>query len=120
MILSSFLFRTEDSRGFVEHGQEVAHGMVRLDGMAERHIDDHRVDVAAAITATSQVPRVDEVTHDALRRPLGNPDRFGDVTRPDRRVAINADEDMSVVTQEGPVTPAALRHPFDVTHVTHA
>ena len=108
MILSSFLFRTEDSRGFVEHGQEVAHGMVRLDGMA------------AAITATSQVPRVDEVTHDALRRPLGNPDRFGDVTRPDRRVAINADEDMSVVTQEGPVTPAALRHPFDVTHVTHA
>jgi len=117
MTSSSFLYCAEDPRGFIEHGQEVPHRVVGLNGVPERHVDDHRVDVASTVTPTGEVPGVHQVAHDGLGRTLGDAHRSGDVTRANGWVSIDADEHVRVVAQEGPVAPPALRSPFDVTHV---
>jgi len=48
------------------------------------------------------VALLDEVGHDPLRGPLGDAHAVGDVADPDARVAVDAQERLRVVREEGP------------------
>jgi hypothetical protein len=50
-------------------------------------------------------PRFDQIRQDPLRRPLGDPDLFGDVSQPDVRVTGDAKQYLSVVGKKPPVAP---------------
>ncbi|MEH3055355.1 MAG: hypothetical protein PGN13_15355 [Patulibacter minatonensis] len=61
------------------------------------------------LTLAIEVVGLDEVGHDPLRRALGDPDALGDVAHADVGIAGDADDDVRVVGQEGP-----LRHAFSL------
>ena len=102
--------------GVLEHLEEVSHRVVRLDGVTEWGIDDDRVIVAPALALAGQVASVDEIRHDGLGRPLGDPHLGGDVSSADRRVSIDAHEHVGVVAQEGPLTSTALLRLLAIRH----
>jgi hypothetical protein len=70
----------------------VAHVPVFVDAIA----------VAAAVARALDVSRFDEVGEDALRGSLGDPDLFGDVSKPDVWGAGDAEEHLRVVGEEAP------------------
>ena len=73
----------------------VAHVPVLVDAVA----------VAATVALALDESRVDEVGEDALRGALGDPDLFGDVSKPDVWRAGDAEEHLRVVGEEAPGLP---------------
>ena len=70
----------------------VAHVPVFVDAVA----------VAATVARALDVSRLDEVGEDPLCGSLGDPDLFGDVSKPDVWGAGDAEEHLSVVGEEAP------------------
>lgn len=91
---------------------ELADGEPRLQLVAEVRVADDGVPVPPADLRLAQVAPVDQVAHDLLDRPLGDPDGVGDVAHPGVPVAAQGDEHVPVVGQEG---PPAGHHPRQAT-----
>ena len=73
----------------------VAHVPVFVDAVA----------VAATVARALDVSGLDEVGEDALCGSLGDPDLFGDVSKPDVWGAGDAEEHLGVVGEEAPGLP---------------
>jgi hypothetical protein len=63
------------------------------------------VDVAAPHAASAQIALIDEVGHDALDGPLGDPHLLRHVAQPNLGVPGDSQQDEPVVRDEGPWAP---------------
>jgi hypothetical protein len=76
--------------------------MFGLGGMSHRCLSVDQVVVAAADAAAVDDFRLNEVCHDPLGRPFGDPDPFSDVPEPDVAVLGDAEKNLCVVREERP------------------
>ena len=110
MSCESLIISEGEGARSIEHGEEVAHRVLRFDGVPEWSVDLDGVEVPATLSTSVEVAGLDQVRDDGLSRSLGDAYGGGDVASPDARVPIDADEDVGMVAQEGPLaSPASLR-----------
>ena len=70
--------------------------MVDLSWMSHPHAAIHRVAVASTFSLPRDVSGLHEVRNDSLRSSLRDADLLGNVTKPRRRVALEAQEHLRV------------------------
>jgi hypothetical protein len=87
------MYEVEEGPDFDVLLRWVAHVLVLVDAVA----------VAATVALALDVSRFDEVGEDALCGSLGDPDLFGNVSKPDVWRAGDAEEHLRVVGEEPPV-----------------
>ena len=76
--------------------------MVAFDRMTQRQVAHTLVRVPATIFFSAQIPALNEVAHDLLSSPLGDPHRRRDIAKSDPRIARDRDEHVRVIGEEGP------------------
>ena len=86
------LEKVEQFSDFVAELLAMAHLDPSVDEIAVSSSDPFARDVAA----------LDQITHDPLRRSLGDPDHFRNVTQPHIRVSGDREQDLRVVGDEPP------------------
>jgi uncharacterized membrane protein YbhN (UPF0104 family) len=91
-----------------EDGDQLADAPVAGEGVGDRQVRADRVAVASADPLAGHVACVGELSDDAVRGPLGDPDRVADLAQTDAGVLRDADEHLSVVGEERPGT--RVRH----------
>ena len=79
-----------------------------LHGVAQRTIRIDLIVVAAPDPGSLHIALLHEVRNDRLGGTLGDPDPHGDVTAANAVVNRDADEDVTVVGEEGPGRPRRL------------
>jgi hypothetical protein len=91
-------------RGLIEleEVEEVADLLVCLGGMSHRGVSMDGVAVAAADAHALEEAGLDQIRDDPLRRPLGDADGLGDVSRSAIGVARDGQQDLRVVRDEPP------------------
>jgi hypothetical protein len=91
-------------RGLVgaEEVEQAADLLAELGNVAHRLLTVDRVLVTSTDTGALDISSVDEIGHDSLRRPLGDPDVLGDVAKTNTRVSREAEEYLGVVREERP------------------
>lgn len=90
------------------YGEEVPNRAVPFKRMPKRLPAIEYVPVPAADAGATEIARVDELADDALDGALGDANLVRDFTQPGIRIAGEADQDVSVVGEEGPVTRHGL------------
>ncbi len=77
--------------------------MAGLERVAERLVPVERVGVAATLPTAGEVAALDQLADDPLGRSFGDADLAGQVPHPHVGVAVQQDENVRVVGQEGPL-----------------
>ena len=88
--------------------EEVADPQTGFERVPEPHLPTHGVAVASTFPVSSDDLGVLEVSDDLLDSALGDPHMGGDVLEQHVGIIRQADEDVSVVGEEGPSFPSTL------------
>jgi hypothetical protein len=83
--------------------EELADLEIELRGMSHSHAPVECVPVPSTRTLAGDVARLDEIGHDALRRPFRDAHDAGDVAKPRVPVALDAEKHLCVTCKEVPV-----------------
>jgi hypothetical protein len=93
-----------------ENRQQVADLLLVGERIAKRQVGLDRVVVAPPVPPSCYVTGVGQLTHDSVRRTLGDPDGLADLAQPDAGVLRYAQQHARVVRQERPGGGFGLRH----------
>lgn len=96
--------------------KELADVVRLLDRVSKRPFLVDLVVIPPADPGTRHVALPDQVGHDRLGRPLGDPDAGGDVPAADPRIGSDAHEHVAMVSEECPLLSTAMRWPFSGIH----
>src|SRR5687767_524151 len=92
-----------------QHLDDLAHGMVTLERVPERHVRLDLVLVATAHPPAHHVALVGEIGDYPLSRAFGDAHTFGDVADADVGLLCDADEYVRMISQEGPTHPRVAK-----------
>ena len=92
-----------------QHVEERPDLQVSKQGMAQVRVPVDLVAVATALLDPDEEARKNEVSDDLLRGPLTDSDLPRDLADPDRGVASDAEQHVSVVREHEPVRPRDAR-----------
>ena len=87
-----------------QHVEELADLVRELRRMTHAKRAVEAVAVPPAYALASNVPRLDELLDDSLRRALRDADGRGDVAKPRVRVSLDAEEHLGVARDEAPLS----------------
>jgi hypothetical protein len=77
--------------------------VILLEWVTQRNIAVYFVTITTAFLCAGDVPSIDKVANDRLGGALGNADKFSDVSGAKVRIAGEADQDVTVIGEEGPL-----------------
>ena len=89
----------------IHHVQQASNTSVRFQRVAKWNVGVNDVGIAPSLAAACEDARLLKLRDDALDRTLRQPDQVGDVLEARAGVSVEANENMGVVAEEGPMLP---------------
>jgi hypothetical protein len=77
--------------------------VILLEWVTQGDIAVYFVAISPTFLDAGDIPSIDKVTNDRLGRALGNADKFSDVSGAQVGIAGEADQDVTVISEEGPL-----------------
>jgi len=89
-----------------DQSQQVADLAMSLDGMSESLVRHDPITIVSPDLFSLEKPALDQIEHDALHSPLGDPNLLRDLAHDDLRMLMKQNQHVAMVGQKRPAMPA--------------